>query len=213
MFDRWFAFALVAVGLFVALIGERRDERRWVWIGKPAASAGFVWIALICGARESAFGQAVLVALLFSWLGDVLLIPRGHKAAFVTGIAAFLLAHVAYACAFVIAGAELWTSLVAFFVVLVPSGAALRWLWPHVSRRMRAPVSAYVLAISVMLALSIGAAGASPNGMWRVAGTVCFYLSDLSVARDRFVAREFVNRLWGLPLYYAAQALLATSVS
>jgi hypothetical protein len=43
------------------------------------------------------------------------------------------------------------------------------------------------------------------------AGAFGFYLSDLSVARDRFVAPAFVNRLWGLPLYYAAVLLLAAS--
>ena len=31
-------------------------------------------------------------------------------------------------------------------------------------------------------------------------------------ARDRFVAEEFANRVWGLPLYYAAQVALAWSV-
>jgi hypothetical protein len=31
------------------------------------------------------------------------------------------------------------------------------------------------------------------------------------VARDRFVSHQFVNRAWGLPLYYAAQLLLATT--
>jgi len=36
-----------------------------------------------------------------------------------------------------------------------------------------------------------------------------FYVSDLSVARDRFVARAFVNRARGLPAYYAAQVLMA----
>jgi len=31
------------------------------------------------------------------------------------------------------------------------------------------------------------------------------------VARDRFVRHQFSNRAWGLPLYYAAQLLLATT--
>jgi uncharacterized membrane protein YhhN len=43
-------------------------------------------------------------------------------------------------------------------------------------------------------------------------GALAFFLSDLSVARNRFVAPGFVNRLWGLPLYYAAQLLLASSI-
>jgi len=43
-------------------------------------------------------------------------------------------------------------------------------------------------------------------------GAVLFFLSDLLVARDRFVAPGFGNRLLGLPLYYAAQLLLASAV-
>ena len=42
-----------------------------------------------------------------------------------------------------------------------------------------------------------------------MAAAVAFYLSDVSVARDRFVAPGFGNRIWGLPLYYAAQLLFA----
>ncbi len=40
-----------------------------------------------------------------------------------------------------------------------------------------------------------------------------FYLSDLFVARERFVTSAFVNRLVGLPLYYGGQVLLALSVA
>ena len=38
-----------------------------------------------------------------------------------------------------------------------------------------------------------------------------FCLSDLAVTRDRFIARSFWNGAWGLPLYYGAQVLLATT--
>jgi hypothetical protein len=44
-------------------------------------------------------------------------------------------------------------------------------------------------------------------------GAVMFYFSDVSVARDRFVAPGFINGLWGLPLYYGGQLFLAYSVS
>jgi hypothetical protein len=42
-------------------------------------------------------------------------------------------------------------------------------------------------------------------------GAVCFYFSDIFVARDRFIANQFMNRLLGLPLYYLGQFLLAFS--
>jgi uncharacterized membrane protein YhhN len=75
---------------------------------------------------------------------------------------------------------------------------------------MRTPVRIYMVVIGVMTALACGVSAG--GGPWAVAvGALAFAASDVSVARDRFVRPEFVNRAWGLPLYYAAQLLLATT--
>ncbi|MGI9648041.1 MAG: lysoplasmalogenase family protein, partial [Acidimicrobiia bacterium] len=84
----------------------------------------------------------------------------------------------------------------------------LRWLGPHLSDRMRSPVTAYAVVISLMGVLAIATAADS----WDVripAGAVLFIVSDLAVARDNFVAPGIQNRLIGLPLYYGGQLLLA----
>jgi uncharacterized membrane protein YhhN len=48
---------------------------------------------------------------------------------------------------------------------------------------------------------------------WSAAlGSLLFYVSDLAVARHRFVRPDFVNRVVGLPLYYAGQFLLALTI-
>jgi hypothetical protein len=44
------------------------------------------------------------------------------------------------------------------------------------------------------------------------AGSICFYFSDLLVARNKFIKEEYRNRLLGLPLYYTGQFLLAFSI-
>jgi len=44
-------------------------------------------------------------------------------------------------------------------------------------------------------------------------GATLFWVSDVGVARDRFVARSPLNRYLYLPLYYGAQLLLGTSVA
>jgi hypothetical protein len=62
-----------------------------------------------------------------------------------------------------------------------------------------------------MVALSVGTTALLGNA-WITVGAVMFYLSDLAVARDRFVAPGFTNRVWGLPLYYGAQLILALTV-
>lgn len=43
-------------------------------------------------------------------------------------------------------------------------------------------------------------------------GAFSFYLSDVFVARQRFVQPAFLNRLIGLPLYYLGQFQIAYTV-
>ena len=86
------------------------------------------------------------------------------------------------------------------------------WLRPYVPAAMRRPVDAYVLVITVMVALSLGCVAAGGT-RWIAVGTILFWLSDLTVARDRFIRHELRNRLWGLPLYYGAQLVLACTIA
>ena len=61
-----------------------------------------------------------------------------------------------------------------------------------------------------MVVAAFGTVGIDPD--WRIAlGATAFFLSDIAVARNRFVAPGFTNRAWGLPLYYVGQVLLALS--
>ena len=46
---------------------------------------------------------------------------------------------------------------------------------------------------------------------WLLAAAFLFYVSDLFVARQRFIKRCFLNSLCGLTLYYAAQLMFAIS--
>ena len=205
-------FALVTLGAVAGLlVADRRAWRPGVWIFKPLASTGFLAAAIAAGALDHGYGQIVFVALCLCWLGDVLLIPDDERI-FVVGIASFLIGHVAFLEAFLHRGVAPMWSAVALLALALPALWTLRWLRPHLSRGMRAPVIAYVSVISLMVAAAVGTYAASP-AIPLLAGALAFSLSDLSVARDRFVASSFVNRAWGLPLYYAAQLLFAASAA
>lgn len=198
---------IAAVAGLVAI--ERLDTVWRVWV-KALASTGFVAIALAAGALGTGYGIAVLTGLGLAWIGDLLLALPARRA-FRGGLVAFLLGHVAYVAAFSLRGLA-WLPGAA-----VGAGAAVvgvlvwRWLRPHLDREMSGPVAAYVVVISLMV---IGAAATAGHDLdvRIVAGAGLFYLSDLFVARQRFVAPGYANRLLGLPLYYAGQVLLALSV-
>lgn len=192
------------------LYAEWRESQAGKWLTKPAASFAFMAVAIFSGALDSDYGRLILLGLALCLLGDLLLIPEGRANVFRLGVFAFLAGHVAFAGAFLTQPrSATWLALAAAAL-----GLALwrvwRWLSPSLPGAMRLPVQAYFFVIAVMTALACAVTGAGGTALV-AAGAVAFTASDISVARDRFVRHEFVNRAWGLPLYYLAQVLLALS--
>lgn len=68
----------------------------------------------------------------------------------------------------------------------------------------------------VLAAIALATASAppmSPRGVALVlVGALLFFVSDIAVAKARFVERRFIDRLWGLPSYYAGQLCIAWSL-
>jgi len=206
------AYALAgatALLLIALLVGERLAASWRVW-AKGAASAAFVGAALAAGATESAYGIWVLAALCLAWVGDVSLELPGRRW-FLVGLGAFLFAQLTYIGAFASARPHAVVAGAVAAGLLAPAGIVARWLWPHLGRDMRGPVLAYIVVISAMVAAAAGAA-AGEGPVAAAPAAAAFYLSDLFVARDRFVTPGLTNRLCGLPLYYGAQVVLALSV-
>lgn len=204
------AIVWVTVALAALLVANWKRHALGVWITKPLASAGFVYAAVAAGATATPYGRLILLALALSFAGDVLLIPKA-SIWFKLGLLSFLLAHLAFGTAFAHRGIEGRTAAAATLVAALLGGGVYRWLAPHLPGKMKIPVAAYIVTIVGMVGLAI-ATTAFASSRLIPAAAVCFFVSDLSVARDRFVEHGFVNRLWGLPLYYAAQLLFAFSV-
>ena len=204
----WILLTIVAVALL--LHAESRGSRAGIWAWKPIASTGFVATALAAGATSTTYGTWVLAALVLSWWGDVLLIPRASRI-FLLGIGSFLLGHLAFAGGFLSRGVAPLALVVTAALLVVPARQTLRWLAPHVPGDLRVPVRAYVVVICAMVACAVATYVRAGNG-WLLVGALMFMVSDLAVARERFVDDGFVNKTWGLPLYYGGQLLLAASV-
>jgi uncharacterized membrane protein YhhN len=204
------ASVLCAVFLALHIASEHQGQKALGALSKVLASASFLGVAWTLGAWSSVYGKLVLGALAFCAIGDVLLLSRAAPA-FLGGLASFLLGHVLLAVGFASLGLQRGWLPGALLVLGAIGGRVLFWLMPHVEKRMKIPVLAYCGAISVMVGLAVAAFGRGAHWVVPV-GAVLFYASDLSVARDRFVKTAFINRLWGLPAYYASTVLIAWSV-
>ncbi len=203
--------AVTVAALAVLLLAEHRDLAALRAFAKLSASAGFLATAWAAGATETWFGHVILAALFACAIGDACLLFAGRPW-FLAGLSAFAIGHLGYAFAFGGLGVA-WVHTAAVGAVLtIPAWAVWRWLEPHVPADMRFPVLVYVAIITGMMALAWTCDGGAAT--WAIrSGATAFYLSDLSVARDVFVRRAVVNRLWGLPAYYIGQLLLAAAIA
>jgi len=208
---------MVAGGLLLLglLFAEKKDSLKGKLMTKPLASVGFILLAVFQPHPVPGYYYWLLAGLVFCLGGDVFLaLPQ--KPMFLLGLISFLLGHLLYVGGFLsLVPIAAWFQVSTLVVVLV-STAVFVWLKQHLGS-MLGPVIVYIGVISLMLigALAVfNSAGVAYRGRWLILiGALLFYLSDLFVARNRFVRKEYVNRLIGLPLYYAGQYLLALSAN
>jgi len=206
---------LLAVLLMPALLYfEKKESIPGKLITKTPLSLLFILAATVQHHPHAGYYHLLLIGLVLCLGGDVLLIFPQRKA-FLVGLVSFLLGHVFYVIGFFSISTPAILSLLPALAVCLISVVVFIWLKPHLGS-MTVPVILYVIVITSMV---VGAGSvlfdkALPaNGRWFVfIGALLFYISDLFVARNRFVAKAHINRLIGLPLYYSGQFLIAFSV-
>ncbi len=180
-------------GLFVALslvhlYDSWRDDAR-----KRARTKPFLLLLLLlfylAAAKERSL--PLVLALLFSWLGDVLLIPRGHRW-FALGGISFMLAHLLFIQVYV--NHIRWEGLPWGLVIPVTALyflAALRVILAvreKTPRFMIFPMYFYLLANSAMNSFAFMQLLSlrSPGALTAYLGAILFYLSDCTLFLVRY---------------------------
>jgi len=208
-----FIIILGIILLFGLLHYEKKKERMPLLMTKSILSLLFVVTALLQPHSVTAYYHYLFVGLIFCLIGDVCLALPQEKA-FKAGLVAFLVGHVFYVFSFSSLIPISYWILPGLFFILGMSAFIFFWLRPHL-KSMLIPVLIYIVVITVMVS---GAWAVFWKSSFQISGRVlilvgslCFYFSDVFVARDKFIKEEYRNRLLGLPLYYAGQFLLAFS--
>ena len=152
------------------------------------------------------FYPLLLLALGCALTGDVLLLMPDR---FLSGVAAFLLAHLAYLALFK-QNLPWFPSRRALAATLLLGVVVYAVVWNGVPPELRLPIGLYVIAIALMAAQAIGRALVlQSSAATGVAIGACFFmLSDSLLAIDRFAVALPAASVWVLASYYAAQILI-----
>ncbi len=149
----------------------------------------------------------VVIALVFSWAGDVFLISNDM---FIAGLVSFLMAHVFYIIAYHKTGAASGKLRPLDIIKFILFGALLIWtIYPGLGG-MLIPVLIYALLLLSMGVWAHKRRGAtSATSFTLVAtGAILFVISDGLIAVNKFAFEVPAERLLVMSTYIAAQYLI-----
>ena len=205
--------ALVLFSIMSALVllrAERLGYRQLVYVAKPLTMVSIGLIAVFAWPAVSPeYQQLILIGLGLSLVGDVaLMLPKDR---FIAGLGAFLLAHIAYAAAFL--GRLEVIPVLPFLPFALAGLFVVGLLWRHLDS-LRWPVVVYAAAIAVMagsawaVAMTLGSTSAWLGAI----GATLFVMSDTVLGLNRFVGQISNSEWLVLGTYFPAQVLIAMSV-
>ena len=177
-------FVSTAVHLYASL----RKDARLRNITKPFILLSLLGFYVLAARSVSA---AIVLALIFSWLGDVLLIPRGIKW-FTAGGIAFMISH-----AFFVLGYSrdvVFSRIPVFLIVLLAVffAAAVSYIFsklrPHLPKALFYPMFLYLLINGAMNCFAIFRCVSGPSAatVTTAIGAALFFVSDTALFFVRF---------------------------
>lgn len=201
---------IILITATVHIAAENSGNRRRIYIFKPLTTSLIIAIAVLAEQPPTPLYYGLIVAgLLLSLAGDVFLMLPSDQ--FIAGLVSFLIAHLLYIAAFLTDSgfAASW-----WYIPLLYGIIMYLILAPHISQ-VRIPVIIYIVVILVMGWQAAGRWHTTPNAssLRGMIGAILFVISDTTLALNRFRKPFKGARALTMSTYYAAQWLLAMSIT
>ena len=213
-----YAFYIFSIANLIAQVAEI------AWI--DFATKPFLMISLLLfyatgkTEKSSAFSNLIASALIFSLIGDILLMLQGQfSGLFIFGLGAFLIAHICYIFGFRKARfdepGEINNSFVHTRIVflLLIGGALIYMLYPNL-KEMLLPVVLYTIVIISMGISALIRRGWTPDNSFIMvySGALLFIMSDALLGINKFMNPIWQARLLIMATYIAAQLLIVKGI-
>ena len=201
-----FLYVSFAVGYVVWCDYQQRNNK-WLKITLKTAPIVMLLCYVLSLALAKSHLASLLIALLFSLLGDSLLVYQNNPICFILGIVAFGIQQVLY------------TSLFGFAVDgIFPIGLMVGiisiliyfYLLPKLEQFLIVPAAVYCILIGCMLWRAL-VRFQRYGGLMSATGAVMFYLSDSLLAINKFRHRIVYGEALIMITYYTAQLFITVA--
>lgn len=206
-------WAYIVIGI-LNISGHVFDFQELIRFTKPLLIPVLILFVYESSRGKVTFRILLLVlALIFSWLGDVSLLYGSTELYFLIGLGLFLVAQVVYIITLrrssyqnpirLLRIAPFAVYLAVLLLVLIPKAGSL-WL----------PIVVYGVVICFMAISANTRQGFTSSDSYKLAfiGSILFVISDTLLAIDKFHTALPVSGLWVMSTYIAAQLLLTLGI-
>ena len=202
--------AVFLVSTAVHLYASLRKDTRLRNMTKPFILLSLLGFYVLAARSVSA---AVVLALIFSWLGDVLLIPKGVKW-FTAGGIAFMISHAFFVAAYT--KDVVFSRIPVFLIVLLAVffAAAVAFIFsklkPHLPKALFYPMFLYLLINGTMNCFAIFRCVSAPSAatLTTAIGAALFFVSDTALFFVRFKKDSRLKTHFLVMLTYSIGELL-----
>ena len=191
---KYFVFGLFLIVSIIHLVDSWRDDAKRRAITKPFL---LILVAIYYVISVDKISIILLAALLTSWLGDVLLIPKGNKW-FTMGGISFLFSHFLFIAVYApsIHFAEVpWGAVIPVALVYYGISFCIIWALRETTPKMMVvPMYGYLLANSTMNIFALMQLLTNRNAGALVAylGAILFFISDCTLFLVRYYKKKDV---------------------
>lgn len=203
-----FFLLLFAFSLGANIIGNYFNLELLNYITKPIILLSLIGFYI---KKINQINYTFLLALVFSWLGDVvLLFQASNNLFFILGLVCFLIAHIFYTIYF---SGFIKKVRFNYFFVLAILLYLLSFLWllfPFL-QALKIPVFVYAIVISTMLLIILHTNFTGKQYKLAVLGATLFVISDSILAINKFyapfaLAGVFIMLTYGLAQYFLVKS-------
>lgn len=205
--------------LIIAVIELLSKIFGWYSIGashitvKPLLMPSLIAYFFFSVERRNMLAYLIILALVFSWIGDLMLMfDEVASIYFMLGLASFLFAHITYIFIFNKSSQDFKPKVFTYstgFLLVIFGGLMVTLMWAGLGT-LKLPVTIYTSIIMVMgiAALFRKAVGASMV----LIGAMLFITSDALLALNKFYQTFMAADFWVMLTYILAQYFIVTGM-